>query len=142
MQDWHLWVIAGIALLIVEMFTFSFLFGSFGTAALITAAVAGQDASLAWQLFTFCVASAVCLAIMRPLARKAHVSAEHKPTNVHALVGRQGIVIESVGQQPGRVKLGGEEWRAIAESSQSLDEGTAVCITNVQGATLTVRAAD
>lgn len=142
MQDWHLWVIAGIALLIVEMFTFSFLFGSFGTAALITAAVAGQDASLAWQLFTFCVASAVCLAFLRPLARKAHDSAEHKPTNAHALVGRQGIVVEAIGQQPGRVKLGGEEWRAVSGSSQSLEEGACVRITDVQGATLTVAAAD
>ena len=43
---WHFWVIGGVTLIIMEMFTLSFFLASFGVAALITAIPAAYDASL------------------------------------------------------------------------------------------------
>ena len=67
MENWHLWIIAGILLIIVEMLTYSFFAGSFGAAALIAAYVATRDVGLTGELATFVIASAICVLGVRPV---------------------------------------------------------------------------
>jgi membrane protein implicated in regulation of membrane protease activity len=136
MQPWHLWTVLGIALYIVEMLSFSFFPASFALAA------AQLGLTTAGQLGVFAVASVLCLALVRPLARGLYRASDHRPVLTDALLGTTGTVVDPITSgTPGRVRVGGEEWRAITESLHPLPEGTLVEILRVEGATLTVRCA-
>jgi membrane protein implicated in regulation of membrane protease activity len=58
-----------------------------------------------------------------------------KRTNVDALIGQRGIVIEKIdyAASTGRVKLGGEEWRAVTEDESSIDVGDRVVVHKIIG---------
>lgn len=142
MDNWHLWIIAGILLIIVEMLTFTFFAASFGAAALITAYVASKDVGLTWELTTFVIASTVCVFAVRPLFTKLiYKRSDDKPVLVAALIGQGGTVVDEIEPQggQGRVKTGSEEWQAVATDSRGIPAGVKVQIVSVQGATLTVR---
>ena len=67
MENWHLWTIAGILLIIAEMLTYSFFAASFGVAALITAYASTRDVGTTWELGIFVIASALSvLAVLLP----------------------------------------------------------------------------
>jgi membrane protein implicated in regulation of membrane protease activity len=143
MQAWHIWVIAGVVLIIFEMFTISFVLASFGVACLLAAIAAALDVGLNGQLAVFAVASVVSLFAIRPLFHKrVYLHSEQRKTGSAAMIGQSGIVVERVGgpTAPGRVKIAGEEWRAIAASAgDSFEPGTAVEISAVDSATLVVQ---
>ena len=141
MQPWHLWTIAGLLLLILEMLTPAFFFASFGLAALITAILASAGFGTTAQLGGFAAVSIICMAAVRPFFVKCVYRHRISPVNAHALVGQSGSVVDAIGAggDPGRVKVGSEEWRAISESGDPLPAGLRVEITSVASATLTVR---
>jgi membrane protein implicated in regulation of membrane protease activity len=142
MEHWHYWTIAGILLTIVEMLTFTFFAASFGAAAFITAWVAGRGADFTWQLATFVIASTVCVFAVRPLfSRVIYKRSEQKPVLVQAMIGKPGTVVDEIEPQGGhgRVKTGGEEWRAVAADTRGIPAGTRVEIVGVEGSTLTVK---
>ena len=142
MENWHLWTIAGILLIIVEMLTYTFFAASFGVAALITAYAATKDIGPTWELGTFVIASTVCVLAVRPLFSKMiYKRSEYKPVLVEAMIGQGGTVVDEIeasGGQ-GRVKTGGEEWRAVATDARGISAGSRVVIVSVDGATLTVK---
>lgn len=142
MENWHLWIIAGILLIIVEMLTYTFFAASFGVAALVTAYVASKDVGLTWELATFVIASTVCVFAVRPLFTELiYKRSENKPVLVAALIGQGGTVVDEIEPQGGhgRVKTGGEEWRALATDARGIPAGARVEIVSVQGSTLTVK---
>ena len=97
---------------------------------------------MSWQLATFAIANAVLLATIRPLVVKGlYHRSDNRPTNVNALVGQTGTVVEVIHDhlRPGRVKLGGEEWRALSEDGLTLPPDTVVEIVSINSATLIVR---
>jgi membrane protein implicated in regulation of membrane protease activity len=60
-------------------------------------------------------------------------------TGTDALVGRKALVIRTVDQNGGRVRIGGEEWSARAYlDGQVLDEGASVDVIQIEGATALV----
>jgi membrane protein implicated in regulation of membrane protease activity len=142
MQPWHLWTIFGLLLLILEMLVPAFFFASFGAAALITALTASAGLGTTAQLGVFAAASVISIAAVRPLFVKfVYRRSDPAPANVHALIGQSATVVDAIGEgdDPGRVKVGSEEWGAINESGNPLQPGTRVEITAVHSATLTVR---
>ncbi len=142
MESWHLWTITGLLLLILEMLIPAFFFASFGLAALITAPIAAQGTGTTAQLGTFAAVSVLCMAAVRPFFMRCVYRKQIAPVNVHALIGQSGSVVDAIGAgtETGRVKVGGEEWRALSESGAPLAPGTRIQITAVESATLTVRA--
>ncbi len=144
MQSWHLWTIIGLLLLTLEMMTPAFFFASFGIAALITAPLAAYGLGTTAQLGAFAAISVLSMAAVRPFFVRCVYRRRIAPVNAHALVGQSGRVVDAVGpsDDPGRVKVGGEEWRAVSESGSLLASGTRVEITAVASATLTVRVPD
>ena len=139
---WHLWVIGGILLIILEMTTQTFFLFSFGSAAIATALVAYSGAVTAWQLAAFALVSFLMIVMIRPLVvRSLYHRSDSRPTNASALPGQLATVVDSIpgALRPGRVKLGGEEWRAISEDDSPIAEDTVVTITKIDSATLTVR---
>ncbi|MEN6304324.1 MAG: NfeD family protein [Armatimonadia bacterium] len=132
------WMIAGLVLLILEVFIGSFFLMWIGAGALLTALAAllfGQ----AWvQWLVFAVVSAILLAVSRPLARSIHGRVT-VPSNVDSLIGQQAVVLEVVDNQAntGRVRMRSDEWRARSDSVIEVD--SRVIITGVEGTTLLVK---
>jgi len=135
-QAWHLWVIAGFILLIVEIFTPAFVMGVFGLGCFITAAFAGYGCSLTLQLIVFGVTCAILAFSIRPLVLKGlcRNTPQYK-SNVDALTGQTGCVIEAIhpSTKTGRVKIGGEDWRAITADESDIEAGQKVLIKGIDG---------
>jgi membrane protein implicated in regulation of membrane protease activity len=141
LELWHIWVIAGLVLWIVEIFTPGFVAGVFGTACLIVAPFAGTDFTFKAQLLVFGIATAVMSLGIRPLVLKHFCRAEAKiSTNVDALIGKAGLVTETIDHASGtgRVKIGGEVWRAITPDESRVDVGVKVAVRAVEGCKVVV----
>ncbi len=142
MENWHLWIIAGILLIIVEMLTFTFFAASFGVAALVTAWVSSKDVGLTYELAAFVVSSTVCLFAIRPLfSGVIYKRSDNKPVLTDAMIGTSGTVVDEIEPSGGhgRVQTGAEEWRALATDARGIPAGTRVEIVAVEGATLRVK---
>jgi membrane-bound serine protease (ClpP class) len=76
------------------------------------------------------------------LVRLAVVSQRHQPsTGVERMIGEVGLALTAIESgRTGRVATRGEIWTAIA--TESIDEGNSVCVTSIDGLTLTVRKGD
>ena len=71
--------------------------------------------------------------LFRLFLKKIHGSSHH--TNVYALIGKKGIVIDPVGHTaPGYIKVAGEVWLARSLSQAPLPSGCMVIIVDVRGA--------
>lgn len=130
------WLVAAIILLIVEVFTTTFFIIWVAIAAFIAGIFAFFSPQwVPWVVFV--VASVFLLWITRPLVKKLHERLPFR-TNVDALVGTTGIVIETIDPvaNTGRVRLGSDEWRARAD--QIVEVGSRVKVTDISGATLSV----
>jgi len=62
-------------------------------------------------------------------------------TNADALVGRRAIVTERIEGElhPGRVKIDGDDWKAVCESAEPIEVGAAVEVTAINSVILTVK---
>lgn len=137
MSDVVQWLIAAILLLIIEVFTGTFVILWIGIAAFLAgiAAAVVEGPMVPW--ISFIVASVLLLWFKRPLVHRLR---QHLPTrtNVDALVNQYAMVIETIDPKAntGRVRVGSDEWRARA--SEVIEAGTWVRVKAVNGATLIV----
>jgi membrane protein implicated in regulation of membrane protease activity len=141
LEAWHLWVIAGLVLWIMEIFTPGFVVGVFGTACLAVAPFAGADVSFKMQLLVFGVTTVIMTFTIRPLILNHLYGRDPKiRTNVDALIGKSGFVTESIDHLhgSGRVKIGGELWRAITQNDSPVEIGRKVTVREVEGNKLIV----
>lgn len=142
-EPWHWWLIAGILLCILEVFTGDLLLLGLGLAALGGSLSAASEATVSWQIGTFAISALIFVFGVRPIAKKhLYKTSDSRATNVGALIDRVGVVVESIDGHgmAGRVKLGAEEWRALAEVPISVAEH--VIVERVEGATLFVKKKD
>ena len=97
MELWHLWIILGVIFLIIEIFTPGFIVATFGLGCFVAAIPAYLDAHFLWQLLAFSVATVIFFLTVRPLYLKyLYPKDKQIPTNVDALVGQIGIVLEPI----------------------------------------------
>ncbi len=145
MEAWHIWVIAGLMLWIIEIFTPGFfVMGVFGTACLVVALVAGAGVSFKLQLLVFGVAVGIMALAIRPFVMKNFYRRNaNTKTNVDALVGKSGFVTEDIDHMTGtgRVKIGGEVWRAVTPDDARLTIGQKVTVRELEGCKVIVEAA-
>ena len=106
-------------------------------AAMIVSLCGGQ---LWLQAVVFVVVSAVLLLSLRPIAQK-YFTPRIVKTNVDAVVGSQGIVLEDVDNvaAQGRVKLGAMEWSARSADGSPISKDTLVTVDRVEGVKVFVR---
>ncbi len=138
MELWHFWVMLGILLIILEIFTPAFVLGSFGLASLATAIVAALGYNLKFQFAAFSIFTLVVFFTIRPVLKKYFYRFDDQlKTNVSALVGRAGKVLETIqnSENRGRVKIGGEDWKALSIDGEEIHEGEMVIIRKIDGAT-------
>lgn len=137
-QYW--WLIIGVALIILEVFTPSFFAASLAIGAFAAAVVSFFDASLAMQLGTFSALGLASVFFVRPLATKYFYAVGDVKTNADALIGRKGTIIQAIEDDInyGRVAIDGDEWQCKSANGQSIEPGSKVIVTQRESIILTV----
>ncbi|PZF85933.1 NfeD family protein [Jiangella anatolica] len=141
---WAAWLGLAFVLGIVETTTVDliFLMLAGGAAAGALASLVGVDA-LWLQILVAVVVSVALLGFVRPVAKRHLRSAGSTRTGAAALVGRKGVVVETVDADRGLIKLAGEIWTARCYDGTSVIEaGRDVDVIEIQGATALVFEAD
>lgn len=142
MEDWLIWFLAAIALLVSEMFTAGFWLACLAVGAAV-AGLVGLIPGLGFisQGIAFTVASMASMVGLRPKLMQYFQLGPGSDlrTGVDALLGKTGIVTERIGPgHIGRVKVEGEDWRGASSDATVLEPGTQVTIIQVDGTTLMV----
>jgi membrane protein implicated in regulation of membrane protease activity len=138
------WVVLALVLFALETVTVAFIGIYLGVGALCAAVVAALDGALWLQLVVFAVVSAGTLYLTRPALRSRFVNAPLIPSNVPALVGRQGVVVIAIPAGTGgrgQVKVGTEDWSARSTDERSIEVGATVEVVAVEGVAVIVRVA-
>ena len=142
MEVWHIWVIVALVFVIVEIFTTGFAVMCISFGCLFGAAASALDWDIKWQLLAFAVGTVLAFMTVRPLVYKFfYKKGQEVKTNAEALVGRRAIVTERIEGElhPGRVKIDGDDWKAVCESAEPIEVGAAVEITAINSVILTVK---
>jgi integral membrane protein len=93
-----------------------------------------------FQIVAFAVLSVVSIFFVRPvMIRFLHKEHNERLSNVDALIGRVGVVIEDIkGESNGYVKIDGDEWRAVSYDSRDILNGERVRVVKMDSLVLTV----
>lgn len=139
-----LWLVAGVVLLLIEIFTLTLVLGMVGVGALAAAAVAFAGLGPVGQLVAFAGTSTAMLVFVRPPVKQAlDRGGTSGRTDPRELTGSQAVVVQRVGDDTGQVRINGELWRARAyEGNGPIEPGVPVRVAVVQGATLLVYSTD
>lgn len=133
------WLIVGVLLIAAEALSGEFVLVMLGAAALAAAGSAALSAPVWVDVLVFAVTSLGLVTLGRPVLKRRLQPAEITRTNAEALLGGQGVVVETVDAHRGQVKLKGEVWSARAfDDSEVLEPGRAVTVMEIAGATAVV----
>lgn len=139
-MSWWLWILLGIALLVVEMLTPGGLFALFfGVGALATAVVSllGAPETVQWLAFT--ILSIVLLATLRHSLQEKLRGRPAAP--IDSLVGEEVVLLGEIpAGGEGKAELRGVPWTARVASGIALRAGQRCKVERVEGLTLWVRA--
>lgn len=134
-----LWIILAVAFLAVEFGTVALVSLWFVIGALAALAACLLNAAVWLQVAVFLGVSLLMLLLLRPFLRR-YVDPHKVPTNVDAIIGREGVVTETVDnlRGSGAVKIGGMTWSARSEDGVALGVNTVVRVCAVEGVKLIV----
>jgi len=139
---WHIWMIIGIAFVIIEIFDPAFFFISLGVGAILTGLLAFLpfiERSIPLQILAFAIFSFIAFLFMRKLGKKV-LANPGSETNVSALIGKSGFITKAIEKHvPGDVKVGGEEWVAISHDGEGIELNAKVEILGIEGNKLIVK---
>ena len=136
MESWLIWIIIGAIFIVAEIFSVSFFAGPIGLACLVAALINYAGATATWQLLGFSVTSVGLLLAVRPIWKRMMEDMSNKEVSgIDAYVGRQGKITETVDPQAetGRIKIGGEDWRAVSDKSIIIEEGSLATVIRIEG---------
>lgn len=139
------WLALALGLGVAEMATLDFVFVMLAGGALAGSLVAALGLGYETQIVVAVVAALLLLGLGRPIVLRKMRSGQVTLTGTAALVGREGLVLETVTSTGGRVKLGGEVWSARITpraSPAALLPGHGVRVLAIDGATALVVATD
>ena len=140
-EIWHIWLIAAIIFFILEIFIPSFVVFNFGIGALFATLGAAAGVSLQWQVFIFSIFTLSSFFVVRPALQKwAYRRSDNVQTNMHALVGRVGVVTEKIDstKNSGRIKIDGDVWMARTSDASVIEIEMAVRVKKVDSIVLEV----
>lgn len=133
-EIWWIWMILAAILLIGEILTVGFflIFLSIGSAAAGILAMLGVGKP--GQIIVFIIVSGILFVFGRRFADRV---TENQPPGIGAdrFIGQEGVVLESIDNHSntGSVRIGQDEWRAISESGDIIQEGTKIEVTRING---------
>ena len=127
---WTIWAVVAMLCLILELSSGDFYVTCFGIGALCALVVSLFAVPFWAQVIVFAVFSVLSIYFLRPqLVALLHRGASHRVSNVDAIIGRVGIVTETIkAGDYGRVKLDGDDWKAQSDATEDLPVGTKVRI--------------
>ena len=137
---WLFWFFIGLVCLITEMILGTFFVFCLAIGAFLTVIFSPILCSLGLQIVVFAVLSVVSIFFVRPvMIRFLHKEHNERLSNVDALIGRVGVVIEDIkGESNGYVKIDGDEWRAVSRDSSDILNGERVRVVKMDSLVVTV----
>ena len=140
MEPWQIWIIVALGFFILEVFTPGFAVACLSIGAIGGAVGSAFGCELKFQILIFAIFTLLAFVLVRPVMLKLFYSkSKEVATNVDALVGRQAIVSEEI--KPvvgGRVKVDGDDWKAVTADGKSVEAGKIVRILKLDSVILTV----
>ncbi|MGD9580847.1 MAG: NfeD family protein [Vampirovibrionia bacterium] len=136
------WFVVAGAFIVAEAFTPSFFLIWFGCGALLASLLALIGIGEPIQIIVFLVSSCSFLIFARPIVKNLFFK-NQKPhlSNVYSIIGSKAVVLKSVDQLSGKVKVlhTGETWSAYTyEHFEPIKEKVQVIVEKVDGAKLVV----
>lgn len=142
MSVYYYWLIAAIVLVIVEIATAGFGVICFAIGAAFAALASYCGLSVIWQMVVFAVLSMLAFIFVRPVVlRFLDRKSGDVLTNADALIGRKGVVSETIDKEAhtGRVAVDGDDWKAVSENDSVIVKGADVEIVSRNSIVLTVK---
>lgn len=140
MAAWLVWLIGAGLLGVAEVFTLDLVLLMFAGGGLAAGLVALLGGPVILQLITFAVVSLGLLVFVRPVAA-THLK-NRTPEQIdgaQVFVGRIAVVSERVDEHEGRIRIDGDEWTAVTETSiENFEVGARVRVMEIRGATAVV----
>jgi membrane protein implicated in regulation of membrane protease activity len=141
--DWWIWIVLGLALLVLELATpggFYFIF--FGASALIVGLLTLMGFTstpwMEWILFSVFTAGLITIFRDKLVKRFGPVMPEK---DVDTLVGEVAMALEAIlPGATGKAELRGSSWTACNSGSEKLSQGQRCRVERVDGLTLFIRA--
>ena len=139
MEPIYFWLAAFVVFGVVEAATVNLVSIWFAVGALVSLIAAALGAQLWLQVTLFILATAVSLALTRPLARKL-LGKRRVATNVDRILGKTCQVTEDISNTAGTgaVYVDGKTWTARSRSGAPIPAGTLVRAQAVEGVKLIV----
>lgn len=128
-SSWLIWVIIGVACLIIEMLNAGFGIICFGIGAMLSAILAACGLGLVWQLAALALGTFVSLLFVRPIMIKWFNANKETKTNLDTMVGRSAVAIVNFEKGQGRVAIDGTDWMAESAADAEIKKGDKVQIT-------------
>lgn len=134
-----LWIIIFFISIIFELISPGFFFFlSFAIGAITAGAVSLFTFDLVLQISIFLFSSLLSFFLLKSWVQKKLHKSIHK-TNIDALLGAYGFVIEEIGKtKKGHVRINGEIWSASTFDTK-LEKGSKVEVINIKGNHIIVR---
>lgn len=124
---WIFWTIVMFCCLILELSSGDFFVTCFAIGAFVS--IFTSFVLPFWaQVLIWALCSILSIWLIRPrLINRLHKNGEDRASNADALIGRVGIVIEPIEPDgSGYVKVDGDEWKAVAETTEQIVKGAKV----------------
>lgn len=138
---WWVWIVAGLALVVLELVVPGVFLLFFGAAAIVVGIVAAAGAGLPlWaELLAFSVLSIASLLLFRgPLMRRMQAGGSGAAA-IDDLSGELGVAQGDIPPgERGRIELRGTVWTAVNDGDQPLTQGARCRVVRADGLTLRV----
>lgn len=137
---WLAWLGLALVLGAIEAASVDFVFVMLAGGALAGSVAAGAGLEFPVQVIAAVGVAAALLLTVRPIAQRHFMVPEgHADIGAVAQVGRSALVLQTVTEHDGRVKLGGETWSArTAPDAAACLPGQEVRVVAIKGATAIV----
>lgn len=137
---WHIWIIVGILLFIIEIFAPTFLAACVGIGCITAGIFSAIDCGIEIQLISFSFGTVIAFFGIRPFTGK-YADKEKVKTNVDALVNKIGKVTVAIdnSKNQGRIVIEGDDWRAESENNEIINVGDRVQISKINSTILIVK---
>lgn len=140
MEMWSIWLIVAGFFFILEIVTTGFLVCWLGVGALFAMVLSFFVDNIVLQVMLFAISSVILILFTKPLVNK-FIDKKTIPTNIDSIIGKEGLVIETIDpvKGVGQVKLGGEVWSAKSFVENTvIEKDTRVIVREINGVKLVV----
>lgn len=134
---WEAWLIAALALGVLELVSLDLIFVMLAGGALVGALTALVGVPVPITVILALATAVGLLAVLRPgVVRRLHAGPDLK-IGAAALIGQRATVLRELAHgSPGRIKIAGEEWTAEPyDEEDRIEPGEIVDVVQIKGAT-------